>query len=725
MYYCWYFYLTIVLLIDSCHCNDTKDTIKLITDHTINIDLQDQVPQRPIFKPTSILRPGYGVLFDHIGRLFHTVQTHYLSIGIHLPSKDDIPAQPPNDTFYCVRIINEDVNTALNVFRATCDFYNNITHHIANRIAYVRQQLYHKFHTEIPALLPNQEIGFEPRDITTYTFKDLTQGHVNRGKRNVQFSTSVNDTQLSFVDRERVKTYYAHYGKPLHDDTVTLFGRIHHPTTRHKRASLQGIIRGANIFGTIISKAMPTIKKVGGFIFKGLKGLFHRHRHTALLKAASLFRKYGRSVSMKLNALFALKSFKNLHLSKLSFFQQLHLPYIDIQYPQSMQNFLDNVATSTYRHNGGLYPSMNLSISANARVTLLHQRVLNDLLQMQNHVDHFLDGLATLSTGKLPQSLIHPDTLLNLLRQVVKDVTSKNAGFTPLFPELYHYYDTEVVSFTNTNNMIILQIPILFVNQKQAGLDLFRMQTTPVPLDIDTYQRKEHKYTTVEIETEYLAITDMEYAHISDVQLDTCLQLHENHICEGLRLTASRTDTSCMVAIFRDAPLSQVKDACSFTYHNHMIPEPAVLQTQDEILLAHLPPGWMLICDNEINRPIPFEDSIYAIVNRYDLCTCGILAQNYYLYESMRGCKHPDVELTLYYTQNKALVAYDPSLAGAHHQRLHKLPPLTGPQISRLQLKTLFLQKRLGRKEAWMTMLMMTMLTSRMLLSLPFLSQML
>ena len=45
-----------------------------------------------------------------------------------------------------------------------------------------------------------------------------------------------------------------------------------------------------------------------------------------------------------------------------------------------------------------------------------------------------------------------------------------------------------------------------------------------------------------------------------------------------------------------------------------------------------------------------------------DLCTCGISAQHIFLYESMCTCTNPDTSVTLYYTEIRAIIAYDPSL---------------------------------------------------------------
>ena len=120
---------------------------------------------------------------------------------------------------------------------------------------------------------------------------------------------------------------------------------------------------------------------------------------------------------------------------------------------------------------------------------------------------------------------------------------------------------------------------------------------------------------------------------------------------------------SCAAAVFQSKPNDNlIRDLCDITYHEYISPPPAVLETQDEILLANLPPTWQLVCDNQIDRPIPLHSAIYVIVNKNDLCTCSISAQHIFLYESMHTCENPDTSVTLYYTDNRALLAYDPSL---------------------------------------------------------------
>ena len=94
-----------------------------------------------------------------------------------------------------------------------------------------------------------------------------------------------------------------------------------------------------------------------------------------------------------------------------------------------------------------------------------------------------------------------------------------------------------------------------------------------------------------------------------------------------------------------------------------------------------------MVCDNQIDRPIPLDSAIYAIVNKNDLCTCSISAQHIFLYESMHTCTRstPNASVTLYYEHNRALLAYDTSLRkkdkDAEHYHI-TIPEYRAPDIS-------------------------------------------
>ena len=51
---------------------------------------------------------------------------------------------------------------------------------------------------------------------------------------------------------------------------------------------LKGVTHGASIFGRLIS----SVKKIGGYVFKGIHRLFHHHKVQAIYCAVNTFKKY-------------------------------------------------------------------------------------------------------------------------------------------------------------------------------------------------------------------------------------------------------------------------------------------------------------------------------------------------------------------------------------------------------------------------------------------------
>ena len=249
-------------------------------------------------------------------------------------------------------------------------------------------------------------------------------------------------------------------------------------------------------------------------------------------------------------------------------------------------------------------------------------------------------------------------------------------------------------SYSNDKEHIFIQIPIYFVAANQKSMDLFRIHTVPVPLDIDTYQGKESKYTTLELQYKYLATNGHEYMDITDAALDSCNTYHMDHLCENLHVTTDVQQLNCAIAICMDSVETSIHSAkhvqhviktrCRFIYHEVLHPTPTTLQTQDEILFANFPSeNWQLICDEITDRPSFMKGALYTIINLQDLCTCGILTQEgRFLYESMISCDSPDTEVDLHFTYNRALVNYDNHITAQDSKRYAIKPyPFQAPDL--------------------------------------------
>ena len=68
----------------------------------INTQVPTDFGTKPnIFTPKSILRPEYGLLYEHIGQLYQGLRWYYLVIGIPLPTERDIPDAYTEVTINC------------------------------------------------------------------------------------------------------------------------------------------------------------------------------------------------------------------------------------------------------------------------------------------------------------------------------------------------------------------------------------------------------------------------------------------------------------------------------------------------------------------------------------------------------------------------------------------------------------------------------------------------
>ena len=189
-------------------------------------------------------------------------------------------------------------------------------------------------------------------------------------------------------------------------------------------------------------------------------------------------------------------------------------------------------------------------------------------------------------------------------------------------------------------------------------MNLYKMITVLVTFDKDTYEEKHNTYTQLKLKEDHLAVTTDAYITLHGHQLQGCYQQGSTYYCESLHFTSHTLEHNCASAIYFKAPSEQVVEKCRFVYYHNYTPEPKILETQALILLSNLPRPWQLVCGSQTEHLITMAGSPYTIIKREDLCSCGIIAQHYFLHKNMIRCSLPNNEVTLYYVHNKILLDF-------------------------------------------------------------------
>ena len=299
---------------------DIWDEVREVTEGSINVDTKDNTPKN-LFQPTSFLNPGYGVLFEHIGQLHQSVYKHYLIIPLKIPTLHHMPHEPEQWYKGCEEGKQTLIRSYENlIFKSVF----NEDYCAIDRFKHLYTDITRILHSDIPALLPNQEVPYADFQFFNSTFQSMPKNiyHLeNPNNTHNRLKRDISDNgPIPLLEIQRALDYLSKYGDPITLDADTIFAELQSNVTHNRQKRFLGslirgitrLFKGGNIFGKIVSG----IKKVGGFIFKGIKGLLHRRKNTALLNAARTMAT--RSKRFIVGKLYKFTRFKGLHIGKSS-----------------------------------------------------------------------------------------------------------------------------------------------------------------------------------------------------------------------------------------------------------------------------------------------------------------------------------------------------------------------------------------------------------------------
>ena len=177
------------------------------------------------------------------------------------------------------------------------------------------------------------------------------------------------------------------------------------------------------------------------------------------------------------------------------------------------------------------------------------QRIHRQYIRYESALDDTVIGIENLNSGYLTHRILDPQVLGKYLEAVEDDLEEAAPEFEPVFTSVYRYYGNSLISFTNTIDDLLLQLPILIKLKVQVPMSLFSIETAPVPLDAETYIGEKREYTQVILETELIALTETNYVSLTQAQISLCAKIGYMYYHEYAHLLKKCTELTCMSAI--------------------------------------------------------------------------------------------------------------------------------------------------------------------------------
>ena len=139
------------------------------------------------------------------------------------------------------------------------------------------------------------------------------------------------------------------------------------------------------------------------------------------------------------------------------------------------------------------------------------QRIHRQYVRYESALDDTLIGIEHLNSGYLTHRILNPKILARYLEMIKDDLEETAPEFELVFTNVYQYYGNSLISFTNTIDDLLLQLPILIKLKVQIPMSLFSIETAPVPLDAETYLGEKREYTQIIPETKLIALTENQH----------------------------------------------------------------------------------------------------------------------------------------------------------------------------------------------------------------------
>ena len=287
------------------------------------------------------------------------------------------------------------------------------------------------------------------------------------------------------------------------------------------------------------------------------------------------------------------------------------------------------------------------------------QRIHRQYIRCETALDDTLIGIENMNFGYLTHHILDPKTLGKYLEAVENDLEETAPEFEPVFTSVYQYYGNSLISFTNTIDDLLLQLPILIKLKVQVPMSLFSIKTAPVSLDAETYIGEKREYTQIIPETELIALTKNNYIPLTQAQISLFAKIGYMYYCEYAHLLKKHMEHTCMSAIHYDQGSDIKVEQCKTIVTFDTIPESRILDASDLLILSNLQKPWS-IARKDVSRVFEIEYSTYRILNRSELCECLLTAGNYLLSYTNINCGNTpearDSYFTTYYSFNKIVL---------------------------------------------------------------------
>ena len=254
---------------------------------------------------------------------------------------------------------------------------------------------------------------------------------------------------------------------------------------------------------------------------------------------------------------------------------------------------------------------------------IIQDKYISMYRELNTQMHTYVSAIRILAKGYLPNTLIKPDRLQEILTEVKYSLHITNPDYTLVLDRLHLFYDMQLITFGIDKGMnLVIQFPVFIQPYTQKPLILYQLETVPVPI-LDR-NNKAQSYKHLQVRKPYIALNSETYISLRQQELRSCKRIGHEFYCEELLVVKHKSSYSCESAIYFNLTTDIIKNNCKSDFNfNKTDGTTTVLDGGDEIVLANWPNDKHIICNVNNDIPVKIPSHPYVLVNRSVLCNCG------------------------------------------------------------------------------------------------------
>ena len=216
-----------------------------------------------------------------------------------------------------------------------------------------------------------------------------------------------------------------------------------------------------------------------------------------------------------------------------------------------------------YTHSLGL---QQYSINSLLYVRIIQDKYISLYRELITQLHTYVSTIRILAKRYLPNTLIKPAKLQEILSEVKKSLQITNPDYDLVLDRLHLYYDMQLVTFGIDKHMnLVIQFPVFIQLYTQKPLILYHPETVPVPI-LDK-NSKAQSYTHLQVRKPYITLSSETYICLRQQELSSCKKIGYEFYCKELFVVKHKSSYSCESAMYFNLTTEIIKNNCNFDFY--------------------------------------------------------------------------------------------------------------------------------------------------------------